>query len=178
MNEEISALYKKEGVNPAGGCLPMLIQLPFLYRLLPDAQDRARPAPRPLAVDSRLVGGGTVSAALPIFMVGSMLIVSRMTPQPGIDPAQQKMMTLMMPLMMGFFFFRLPAGLNLYYAESNLIRMAQQAVMNRTSLGREMREMHGQARQEEREVAVSFWPLALSSWLTTAPISNSGKFCE
>jgi len=47
----------------------------------------------------------------------------------------------MMPLMMGFFFFRLPAGLNLYYAESNLIQMAQQSIMNRTSLGREMREM-------------------------------------
>ena len=51
MNEEISALYKKEGVNPAGGCLPMLIQLPFLYRVLPHAGNRARSAPRPLALD-------------------------------------------------------------------------------------------------------------------------------
>jgi len=47
----------------------------------------------------------------------------------------------MMPLMMGFIFFRLQAGLNLYYAVVNLISIAQQAVMNRTSLGREMREM-------------------------------------
>ncbi len=52
MNEEISALYKKEGVNPAGGCLPMLIQFPFLYRVLPHAGGRARSAPRALAVDS------------------------------------------------------------------------------------------------------------------------------
>jgi len=47
----------------------------------------------------------------------------------------------MMPLMMGFIFFRLAAGLNLYYAISNLIMIGQQAVMNRTTLGREMREM-------------------------------------
>ena len=74
-------------------------------------------------------------------MVVSMLITQKMTPQAGMDPAQQRMMNIMMPLMMGFIFFRLPAGLNLYYAESNLISIAQQAVMNRTSLGREMREM-------------------------------------
>ena len=78
---------------------------------------------------------------LPILMVLSMLVVQRMTPQAGMDPQQQRMLTVMMPLMMGFIFFRLAAGLNLYYAEANLISIAQQAVMNRTSLGREMREM-------------------------------------
>jgi YidC/Oxa1 family membrane protein insertase len=150
MNEEISALYKKEGVNPAGGCLPMLIQLPFLwayYQMLRIALDLRH---------AHWLWIHDLSAAdplllLPIFMVGSMLIVSRMTPQPGVDPAQQKMMTLMMPIMMGFFFFRLPAGLNLYYAESNLIQMLQQSVMNRTSLGREMREMLAKrARKKEK----------------------------
>jgi YidC/Oxa1 family membrane protein insertase len=58
-----------------------------------------------------------------------------------MDPSQQKMMNWMMPLMMGFIFFNLAAGLNLYYAETNLISMVQQSVMNRTKLGREMREM-------------------------------------
>jgi YidC/Oxa1 family membrane protein insertase len=58
-----------------------------------------------------------------------------------MDPGQQKAMMWMMPLMMGFIFFNLQAGLNLYYAETNLISIAQQAVMNRTKLGREMREM-------------------------------------
>jgi YidC/Oxa1 family membrane protein insertase len=140
MNEEISALYKKEGVNPAGGCLPMLIQLPFLYAFY-----------KMLAVTLDLRHAHwlwihDLSAAdpiflLPIFMVVSMLITQRMTPQAGMDPAQQRMMNVMMPLFMGFIFFRLPAGLNLYYAESNLISIAQQAVMNRTKLGREMREM-------------------------------------
>ena len=141
MNEEISALYKKEGVNPAGGCLPMLIQFPFLiayYRMLGAALDLRH---------AHWLWIHDLSAAepfpyiLPILMVLSMLVVQKMTPQAGMDPAQQRMMTVMMPLMMGFIFFRLAAGLNLYYAEANLISIAQQAVMNRTSLGREMREM-------------------------------------
>jgi YidC/Oxa1 family membrane protein insertase len=140
MNEEISALYKKEGVNPAGGCLPMLIQLPFLwafYKMLSIALDLRH---------AHWLWIHDLSAAdpiylLPIAMVISSLIMSKMTPQAGMDPAQQKMMTVMMPLMMGFIFFRLPAGLNLYYSVVNLIGIAQQAVMNRTSLGREMREM-------------------------------------
>ncbi len=140
MNEEIAALYKKEGVNPAGGCLPLLIQMPFLfayYRMLSTALDLRHAhwlwihdlsAPDPIYI-------------LPILMVISSLVTQRMTPQAGMDPAQQRMMNVMMPLMMGFIFFRLQAGLNLYYAVVNLISIAQQAVMNRTSLGREMREM-------------------------------------
>jgi YidC/Oxa1 family membrane protein insertase len=88
---------------------------------------------------------------LPILMVLSSLITSRMTPQAGMDPSQQRMMTIMMPLMMGFIFFRLAAGLNLYYAVVNVIGIAQQMVMNRTSLGREMREMLAKrARKKEK----------------------------
>jgi YidC/Oxa1 family membrane protein insertase len=140
MNEEISGLYKKEGVNPAGGCLPLLIQFPFLiayYRMLGIALDLRH---------AHWLWVSDLSARdpyfiLPILMVASMFAMQRMTPQAGMDPAQQKMMTWMMPLMMGFLFFNFAAGLNLYYAETNLISMAQQAIMNRTKLGREMREM-------------------------------------
>jgi len=140
MNEEISALYKKEGVNPAGGCLPLLIQFPFLiayYRMLGVAIDLRH---------AHWLWIGDLSArdpyfVLPIVMMVSMFLMQRMTPQTGMDPAQQRMMTLMMPVMMGFIFFNLAAGLNLYYTESNLISIAQQAIMNRSKLGREMREM-------------------------------------
>ena len=141
MNEEISALYKKEGVNPAGGCLPMLIQFPFLiayYRMLSTALD-LRHAHWLWVHD--LSAAEAFPYILPVLMVLSSLINQRMTPQAGMDPAQQRMMNLMMPLMMGFIFFRLAAGVNLYYAVSNMIMIAQQAVMNRTHLGREMREM-------------------------------------
>jgi YidC/Oxa1 family membrane protein insertase len=148
MNEEVAALYKKEGVNPAGGCLPMLIQMPFLiayYKMLGVALELRH---------AHWLWIGDLSAAdvvLPILMVVSMVAMQRMTPQAGMDPAQQKMMTVMMPLMMGFIFFRLPAGLNLYYTESNLISIAQQAIMNRTTLGREMREMmEKRARKKEK----------------------------
>jgi YidC/Oxa1 family membrane protein insertase len=150
MNEEIAALYKKEGVNPAGGCLPLLIQMPFLfayYSMLRDALDLRH---------AHWLWIHDLSARdpyflLPILMVISMFAMQKMTPQTGMDPSQQKMMTVMMPLMMGFIFFNLAAGLNLYYAETNLISMAQQAIMNRTSLGREMREMmEKRARKKEK----------------------------
>jgi YidC/Oxa1 family membrane protein insertase len=150
MNEEISALYKKEGVNPAGGCLPMLIQLPFLwayYRMLGNAIDLRH---------AHWLWIKDLSAADPIFllpiaMVISSLVTQRMTPQPGVDAQQQRMMNVMMPLMMGFIFFRLAAGLNLYYAVVNLVGIAQQAVMNRTSLGREIRAvMAKRARKKDK----------------------------
>lgn len=150
MNEEIAALYKKEGVNPAGGCLPLLIQFPFLiayYRMLGVALD-LRQAHWLWIKD---LSARDPYFILPIVMVISMFAMQRMTPQAGMDPQQQKMMNWMMPLFMGFIFFNLQAGLNLYYAETNLISIAQQAVMNRTKLGREMREMmEKRARKKEK----------------------------
>jgi YidC/Oxa1 family membrane protein insertase len=150
MNEEISALYKKEGVNPAGGCLPLLIQFPFLiayYRMLGIALD-LRHAHWLWITD---LSARDPYFVLPVLMVLSMFAMQRMTPQAGMDPSQQKMMMWMMPLMMGFLFFNFAAGLNLYYAETNLISMGQQAIMNRTKLGREMREIiEKRARKKEK----------------------------
>jgi YidC/Oxa1 family membrane protein insertase len=140
MNQEIAALMKKEGVSPAGGCLPLIIQMPFIfayYSMLGASLD-LRHAHWLWISD---LSSRDPYFLLPIALVFSMIVTQRMTPQTGMDPAQQKMMNLMMPLMMGFIFFNLAAGLNLYYAESNLIGIIQQVVMNRTSLGREMREM-------------------------------------
>ena len=138
MQKEIGELYKREGVNPVGGCLPLLVQLPFLwayYRMLGAAIDLRQ---------AHWLWVHDLSARDPIFllpaiMVISMFLMQKITPQAGMDPAQQRMMNIMMPAMMGFIFFNLPAGLNLYYAESNLISMAQQWIMNKTELGREMR---------------------------------------
>jgi YidC/Oxa1 family membrane protein insertase len=140
MQKEIGELYKREGVNPVGGCLPLLIQMPFLiayYKMLGAAIDLRQ---------AHWLWIHDLSARdpyfiLPAIMVISMFVMQKMTPQAGMDPAQQRMMTVMMPLMMGFIFFNLAAGLNLYYALSNVIMIVQQAVMNRTELGREMREI-------------------------------------
>lgn len=140
MNQEVSALYKAEGVNPVGGCLPMIIQMPFLfayYSMLGAALD-LRQAPWLWIRD---LSSPDPWHLLPIGIIITMLITQRMTPQPGMDPSQQKMMTFMMPLMLGVISWNLAAGLCLYWSEGNLIAIAQQSVMNRTSLGREMREI-------------------------------------
>jgi len=140
MNTEISALYKKEGVNPAGGCLPLVIQMPFLfayYRMLGVAID-LRHAPWLWIHD---LAGADKLHILPIAIVVTMLFQQRMTPQAGMDPSQQKMMNIMMPGMMGVISWNLPAGLGLYWSAGQFIGIVQQAAMNRTSLGREMREM-------------------------------------
>jgi YidC/Oxa1 family membrane protein insertase len=140
MNEEIATLYKKEGVNPAGGCLPLVIQMPFLfayYRMLG------------VALDLRLAHWAWVPDLsspdpyhiLPIAVIITMLFMQRMTPQAGMDPTQQKMMNIFMPLMLGYISWNLAAGLCLYWSVGNLIGIVQQTIMNRTPLGREMREM-------------------------------------
>jgi YidC/Oxa1 family membrane protein insertase len=150
MNQEISALYKEHGVNPVGGCLPLVIQMPFLfayYRMLGVAIDlrhapwlwvRDLSAPDPMHI-------------LPIAIIITMLFMQRMTPQAGMDPAQQKMMNIMMPGMLGVISWNLAAGLCLYWSVGNLIGIVQQSVMNRTALGREMREMmEKRARKKEK----------------------------
>jgi YidC/Oxa1 family membrane protein insertase len=140
MNVEIMKLQKDNGVNMFGGCIPTLITLPLLYAFftmlprvvelrqahwlwLPDLQ-----SPDPWHI-------------LPIAMVLSQFLVQFYTPSPGVDPQQQKMMAFMMPAISGYFTWTYGSGLALYWAVGNLISIAQQAVMNRTSIGREMREI-------------------------------------
>jgi YidC/Oxa1 family membrane protein insertase len=150
MNQEVSEVYKAEGVNPVGGCLPMIIQMPFLfaYYSMLGAAIELRQASWLWIPD---LSSRDPYFILPIALVVSMIVTQKMMPQPGMDPAQQKMMTMMMPLMMGFLFYNLAAGLTLYYSLGNLIAIAQQAVMNRTSLGREMREIAlKRARKKEK----------------------------
>src|SRR5260370_36749294 len=91
MNEEISAVYKKEGVNPAGGCLPLVIQMPFLfayYRMLNVAMD-LRHAPWMWIHDLSAPDPWHI---LPVAIIITMLIMQRMTPQEGLDTVQQKEM--------------------------------------------------------------------------------------
>jgi YidC/Oxa1 family membrane protein insertase len=147
MNTEISALYKEHGANPAGGCLPLVIQMPFLfafYSMLGVAIE-LRQAPflwlHDLSSPDKLF-------ILPVLIVISTLFVQKMTPAAGMDPAQQRMMTIMMPLMLGFFSWSLASGLSLYWVVGNCIAIIQQYVMNHTGLGKEMRaEMDKRARK-------------------------------
>jgi YidC/Oxa1 family membrane protein insertase len=140
MNKEMFDLQKREGVNMFGGCLPMLVQWPLLfafYRMLLNTIElRQAPwlwlhnlaAPDPLHI-------------LPVFFIVTMFLVQYLTPSPGMDPAQQKMMAFTMPVFFGFMTWNLSSGLALYWAFGNVINVIQQAVMNRTGIGKQMREV-------------------------------------
>jgi YidC/Oxa1 family membrane protein insertase len=133
---ETMALYKQNGVNPMGGCLPMVIQLPFFiafYKVFTVSvemrganwlwvTDLSQPESLPLHI-------------LPLIMIASQFWMQKMTPTaaPGGDPGQQKMMMYMMPLIFGFMFYNLPSGLVLYYLTSNLVGMGLQLFFNHTA---------------------------------------------
>jgi len=137
-NQEIGALFKREGTNPVGGCVPMLIQFPFLiafYTMLGSAIELRHAHWFWLRDLSSL----DTSHVLPILIIVTTLAVQKMTPQAGMDPAQQKMMTFMMPVMLGVISWNLSSGLCLYWVVGNLVAIAQQVWMNNTHFGREMR---------------------------------------
>jgi YidC/Oxa1 family membrane protein insertase len=134
MQKELMAFYKKNGHNPMGGCLPMLLQMPVFFALwsMLSAVFELRHAHFIFWISDlskaevlfRIPGLGWSIGVLPILMGGSMIAQQAMTPATG-DPAQRKMMMFMMPAMMVFFFMSSPAGLCLYYLIFNLIGMGQ-----------------------------------------------------
>jgi YidC/Oxa1 family membrane protein insertase len=138
MNKEMFDLQKKEGVNMFGGCLPMLLQYPLLfgfYRMLMYAIELRQAhwlwLPDLSAPDALHV--------LPIFVIVSMFLSQFFTPSPGMDQSQQRMMAFMMPAVFGVMMWNIGSGVALYWAGSNLLGVATQMVMNRTSMGQEMR---------------------------------------
>ncbi|MSP36966.1 MAG: membrane protein insertase YidC [Deltaproteobacteria bacterium] len=141
LNREIMELYKRNGVNPLGGCLPMVLQLPVFYGLysvlgtpieLRHApflwiQDLARPdwESLPFIFNDWHLG----VPILTILMGASMFLQQWMTPTAG-DPNQRKMMMLM-PLMFTFMFVSFPAGLTVYWLVNNVLSIVQQYWINR-----------------------------------------------
>jgi len=140
MNVEIMKLQKDNGVNMFGGCIPTLIQFPLLiafFSMLPKVVELRQ---------SHWFWLPDLSSAdpyhiLPIVMIVSQFLVQFYTPSPGVDPQQQKMMAFMMPAVSGYMTWNYASGLALYWTIGNLISIIQQSVMNRTSIGREMREI-------------------------------------
>ena len=133
MQREVMAVYKREGVNPFGSCLPMLIQMPIwiaLYSMLGVAIE-LRHAPWALWI--RDLSAKDPYYVLPVLMGVTMYLMQQMTPMTTTDPAQQQMMK-MMPWMFGGLFVIAPvsSGLVLYILTSNLVGIAQQWYLNRT----------------------------------------------
>lgn len=130
-NQEVMDLYKKHGVNPMGGCMPMLLQIPFFiafYKVLSVAIELRGASwlwvsdlsqPETLAIK-----------ILPLAMIATQFILQKMTPSTSPDPAQQRIM-LLMPLMLGFMFYNVSSGLVLYWLTGNVVGIAQQWFFNR-----------------------------------------------
>jgi YidC/Oxa1 family membrane protein insertase len=137
MNAEMMTLYKTEGVNMYGGCLPMLPQIPLFFayfRVLQNAvelrqahwlwlSDLSAPDPRYI---------------LPILIIVTMFLTQYITPSPGMDPAQRRMMAFIMPVFFGFMLLHYASGLALYWGTSNIIQLSMQLGINQSSMGKEM----------------------------------------
>ena len=129
MNEEMMKLYKEHGVNPAGGCLPMLIQLPVfwgVFRMLVVSIE-FRHAPFALWITDLSVRDPLY--VTPVLMGITQFISQKMMPS-SADPAQAKMM-LIMPFVMTIFFMNFQSGLVLYWLTTNVLQIGQQALINR-----------------------------------------------
>jgi YidC/Oxa1 family membrane protein insertase len=140
MQAEQMAIMKEEGVNMYGGCLPLLLQMPLFfayYRVLLNAVELRQAhwfwltdlsMPDPLHV-------------LPILIIGTMFFVQFITPSPGMDPAQRRMMAIMMPAIMGFTLWHFASGLALYWITGNIINLIMQVAINNSKIGKEMHEI-------------------------------------
>lgn len=129
MNTELMDLYRQKGVNPAGGCIPMLLTFPVLlafYGLLSEAIE-LRGAPWMLWIKDLSVADPYY--VTPILMGLSQLAQQRMAPA-AADPMQQKMM-MVMPVVFTFMFITSPSGLALYWLASNVLLIGQQSLTNR-----------------------------------------------
>ena len=140
-SEQMMSLYRQEGVNPLGGCLPMVLQLPvfigLFYALRSSIHLRHAPfvgwiddlsAPESLFVIPVV---GVPLRVLPLVMGGTMLLQQRITPMQQMDPAQQKMMMTVMPIVMTVVFYQFPSGLVLYWMVSNVLAIAHQLWIGR-----------------------------------------------
>jgi len=130
-NAEMMALYKDNGVNPAGGCLPMILQLPFFfafYKVL-NVAIQLRGAHWLWVTDLSQMESLAIHV-LPLILIATQFLTQRMTPSPGMDPSQQKMM-MIMPLVLGYMFYFASSGLVIYWLTGNVVGIAQQWFLNR-----------------------------------------------
>jgi YidC/Oxa1 family membrane protein insertase len=138
IQRETMELYREHRVNPLGGCLPMVVQIPVFYALYVALSVAVEMQNAPFVCFGRLFGmhlwicdlaAQDPTYVLPILMGVSMFVQQKMTPTMG-DPRQAKMM-LLMPVVFTFMFLNLPSGLVLYWTLSNVFQIAQQRYMER-----------------------------------------------
>ena len=136
LNEETMKLYKEYQINPMGGCLPMLLQMPIFFALYSTLVGAVELKGAPFVWMWQDLSSKDPSFVLPIAMGLSMFIQQKISTPPAATPeaaTQQKMMLYIMPVMLTIFAFMWPSGLLLYWVMSNLLSIGQQALINRRS---------------------------------------------
>lgn len=137
MNVEMMELYRAEGANMFGGCLPLLLQMPLLFAYMSVLRNAVElhqaqwlwltdlSLPDPLHI-------------LPLLIIGSMSVTQFITPAPSMNRSQRRIFAILMPAVMGFSLWRYASGLSLYWVTGNLINLLIQVAINYTELGKEM----------------------------------------
>ncbi|MDE1154556.1 MAG: membrane protein insertase YidC [Acidobacteriaceae bacterium] len=148
MNAEIMALQKQEGVSMLGGCVPTLITLPLLFAMLTMMQ-RVIELRHAHFLWIHDLSAGDPWHVLPIVLALTSFLVQFYTPSPGVDPQQARMMAFTMPLFSLYMTWNYASGLALYWNVGNFIMILQQTIMNRTAMGREIREIAAKRFQQK-----------------------------
>lgn len=138
MSQEMMKLYKDEKVNPLGGCLPLLLQMPIFIALYWTFLEAVELRHAPFFAWIQDLSAQDPYYILPLLMGASMLLLQKMSPTPVADPMQQKIM-MFMPVMFTVFFLWFPSGLVLYWLVSNIITIVQQQMIYR---GLEKKGLH------------------------------------
>jgi YidC/Oxa1 family membrane protein insertase len=129
MNQELMALYRERGVNPASGCIPLVLMMPVFLAFYAMLQTAIELRGAPFVGWIHDLSAPDPYYVLPVLVGISQVVQTLMTPQTGVDPAQQKMM-LFMPLVLIFVFVASPAGALLYWLASTVIRIGQMQLTN------------------------------------------------
>jgi YidC/Oxa1 family membrane protein insertase len=131
MNTELMELYKQRGVNPASGCVPMLLTLPVLFAFYSMLSVAIELRGAPFIWWIHDLSARDPYYVFPLLMGATMFIQQKMTPTGAVDPTQQRMMMIVMPVMMTFMFLWAASGLVIYWTVSNAWGIAQQVITNR-----------------------------------------------
>ncbi|NVH48532.1 membrane protein insertase YidC [Photobacterium damselae] len=131
LSQEMMELYRKEKVNPLGGCLPILVQMPIFIALYWALMESVELRHAPFFGWIHDLSAQDPYYILPILMGITMFMIQKMSPSTITDPMQQKIMTFM-PVMFTFFFLWFPSGLVLYWLVSNIVTLIQQTLIYRS----------------------------------------------
>jgi YidC/Oxa1 family membrane protein insertase len=129
LNQKLSELYKKEGVNPLAGCLPLIVQMPIMIGIFYGIRDFQYAGPSSFLWMSSIADPDPLYI-LPILSALTTFIQSKQTMPPSDNP-QGKIMLYFMPLFIGYISLKFPAGLVLYWVVMNIMQISQQFLLDR-----------------------------------------------